>query len=90
MIHFQRPDACYFFPVGGEIATSGGKEVAQMYIRIKCPEALAVAREVITKSLKENQLLLPDLTIIPKYTGVGEDESGAECQTTLEVKDQRG
>lgn len=66
-IYEARPDACYLFPIGSKDAALEGKIVQQMLIRIRCPQALDVARTLITQALsKGDKLLLPDLTIIPK------------------------
>lgn len=66
-IHKFRPDACFFFPIGSKDVVSGGRDTKQMIIRIKCPTALDIARKVITEAMsKDNLLLLPDLTIIPR------------------------
>lgn len=67
-IYKYRPDDCYLFPFSGQDAVLNGAMVKQMWIRIRCPVALAVARTVITRALsKGDKLLLPDLTIIPKF-----------------------
>jgi len=54
--------------IGDREAALGGKLVQQMTMRIKCPQALDVARKLITQAMsKGDKLLLPDLTIIPVY-----------------------
>jgi len=70
-IYSARPDTCYIFPLGFKKASINGEIVQQMQIRIRCPQALAVARELITAAVTEGKekMLLPDLTIIPKYKG---------------------
>lgn len=65
-IYDYRPDTCWLYPFGFKEATLGGKLVQQMVIRIKCRPALDVARTLITQAMREDKLLLPDLTIIPK------------------------
>lgn len=66
-VYEARPDACYLFPIGSKDAELGGKAVQQMQMRIRCPQALDVARKLITQALsKGDKLLLPDLTIIQK------------------------
>lgn len=66
-IYEARPDACYMFPIGFKNAALEGQLIQQMLIRLRCPQALAVAREIITESMSMgNKLLLPDLSIIPR------------------------
>lgn len=66
-IYEARPDACWLFPIGSRDSLVDGKAGQQMTIRIRCPAALAIARELITESLSTGKMmLLPDLTVIPK------------------------
>jgi Fe-S-cluster containining protein len=67
-----RPDICWLFPIQGALsskATETGNAVKQMSMRIKCRETFRVLRKMITYTLSDGKgLLLPNLTIIPKYT----------------------
>jgi Fe-S-cluster containining protein len=66
-IYKCRPDGCYLFPLQSpKDAEVNGKKVQQMTIRIKCRPALWVARKIILRALKEGNVLLPNLIVIPK------------------------
>jgi len=65
-IHKYRPDTCYLFPIGNKESAVKGEKVLQMTMRIRCVPVLKVARKLVTDSVTENKILLPDLSIIPR------------------------
>jgi Fe-S-cluster containining protein len=66
-IYESRPDTCAFFPLQfGNFNEVDGKKVEQLYIRIKCVNAMNAVRQTVKYFLMNNAhyLLLPNLTVI--------------------------
>ena len=67
-VYQRRPDICWLFPImGGRPTIINGKPAEQMLVRLKCEPIVRVVRQLITESLaKQDALLLPDLSIVPR------------------------
>jgi Fe-S-cluster containining protein len=64
-IYSQRPDTCFMFPIQGPVESeSDGRKIKQIRVRLKCQASLELTRKIITQTISQGGILLPDLTII--------------------------
>ena len=70
-IYEHRPDVCYLFPImGGRPVTVDGVATKQMVMRVKCVISVNAIRTLLKQGLGD-KLLLPDLSLVPRYTSEG-------------------